>query len=404
MLNTIFTYLKEGSVYYGLEISEGAGGIDFHMLEIKRKRQELTLGAEQTYSNIEEALASMKKGAPLFLILNTTKVITKIDKPWVKGDEEEAVHKAFPNLDFNSFYYTLVKTDENSLISICKRNNLDTYLENLLELKVNVVDVCLGVSVLTTITDYLPDGDIYISNGRLELKKKSIKKINPFTKVEGSMSLNYEMNDLTLTSSSLLGFSSVLGHILKRKETHSNFEAVLLSLGSEFTHKRYFSLMFKYSLVFVLIVLFLNFLVFNHYYQEVGNIQETLAVNNVDKDRVIALSKSVKIKEERVNAILLASNSRTSFYLDHIAKNIPASILLSEVQYQPLKKTIRTQRTIEVSKNLISIAGAVNNSDDFYSWIETLEKSSWVSNVETTNYDYDSNNSSHFSLNLYINE
>ncbi len=95
----------------------------------------------------------------------------------------------------------------------------------------------------------------------------------------------------------------------------------------------------------------MNFLIFNHFYNKVGRFQETLALNSNNKDLLIQLTASAKIKEDRVNAVLSASNSRTSFYMDRIAKNVPASVLLSEMLFQPLDKTISFIPKITIKAN-----------------------------------------------------
>jgi len=404
VFNNIHTYINEGNLYHGLEICEHHGKINYHVLELKRKKQELILQREETYADFEQVVGFLKKDIPLFLVLNTAKVITKIRPLTIDTGEEALVHGAFPNLDFDTFYYTLVKSNSNSIISVCKKDYLDSFLKKISELSIGILDISLGISSITSVVQYLGGEEILVSNGKLILQENSIQRFTPSSESENYGPSYFELNGIQISNLSLLSFSAIVGHLFGSNASKNNFEGILIDLRKGFRNKRFFNLISKSSIAFILTLLLINFFVFNRYYDKVNKIQEKLEVNTINSKRITDLKTEINDKEEKLNAVLLASNSKSSLYLDGIARSVPSSILLSEIQYQPLAKTIRDKKTILVSNNILIISGDVSNSVDFYDWITELEKLAWVEKVETTNYEFGKGSISHFSIKLSINE
>lgn len=404
MLDRVKTYVNEGSLYYGLEVCEYPEGEKFHLLEIQRKKQELFIQREETFDTLESVASTLKKDVPLFLIINTGKVLTKVTTPNANANYEALVHRAFPNLDFNSFYYELVKTEENMLIAISRKEEVMVYLDKLSELYLNPMGVSLGVSPITNITNYIGSGNFSTTNFQIFLTGTLIEKIVPLSVDDFNAPQQYTINGLEVGRKYVLGFSSILGHLSKNCEGFGNIQETKVFHKNEFVNKRHFKLLLKSSLLFILGLLFLNFLVFNHYFEKVGSLEEALAVKNANKEQLLRLNAEVKRKEERLNVVLAMTNSNTSAILDDLAKDLPASVLLNEIQYQPLRRPLRDSKPVELESNTILVSGAAGNSTDFYNWIASLEKLTWIQSVETTDYDYGTRNTSNFSIKIAINE
>lgn len=404
MFDSLATYLNEGAVYYGLEVCEYPEGEKFHLLEITRKKQELFISKEATFDSLESAVETLKKDCPLFLVINTSKVLTKIVAPNSAAHYEALVHSAFPNLDFNDFYCEVTETDAHLLIAISRKEAVTTYLDKLSELKLHPMGISLGVSAISNSISHINSGTLSVSNSQLVLTETSIEKINPLPANEFDSTQSQNINGLELGRTYILAFSSILGHLANSGDRMGNLQEKTAFYKSEFIHKRRFKLLLKTALGFILGLLFVNFLVFNHYFEKVGTIESALAVNNANKEQLLRLNAEVKRKEERLNAVLAMANSNTSAMLDALAKDLPASMLLTEIQYQPLLRPLRESKPIELENNVLTISGAATNSTDFYNWIAKLEDLSWIQSVETTDYDYGTRNSSNFSIKIKRND
>ncbi|MEC7263730.1 MAG: PilN domain-containing protein, partial [Bacteroidota bacterium] len=152
----------------------------------------------------------------------------------------------------------------------------------------------------------------------------------------------------------------------------------------------------------ILGVLLANFLVFNHYFKKSERIRTNLALDSENKKNLTMIRDKVNEKEKKVDAIVSFSNSRTSFYLDRLAASIPESILLTEVQYQPLQMPVQVSKPVLLQEHTILVLGSSASSNDFSTWITQLESLDWVEKVETMDYDYRNNNSSEFKVQISV--
>jgi len=337
VLNSLQTYLKEGTVYYSLEAHTHKDTLRWHLLELKSKKQELFITNEETYTDLKAIPPDIKPNCPLFLVVNTAEVLTKIIPTKGATNAEAIVNSTFPNLDFDVFYYEVATTNNTSLVSICKRELIANYLRQLQELKVFPMRYALGISPITAIVNFAEAPVLYTSSQQLSIEEKSVQKSEAQATTEASSGKVQDINGLNVRSASLLGFSSIAGHILNGKGAQVNFETEQIALQKDFSNKRKFNLLLKFGIGGILALLLINFFFFNHYYTGVETLKATSEVNSMNKERLVALKTEVEQKEERVNAILANANSKASFYLDEIGKGVPQSILFNQIVYPNCK-------------------------------------------------------------------
>ncbi len=404
MLSPLKTYLNEGSVYYGLEVYEQGKNVLFNLLEVRRKKQELFIGGQHTFSTMEEVPKHVKKDAPLFVVFATQSVLTKVVAANTGQEHEAIVHGSFPNLDFSTFYYQLVPMEETTVVNICKKEHLDLYLNRLMELKLPVTGFALGISPFAALLDFLTEDSMPTSTYRVQLQNRSIQEVRPIEGSEPAQKTHYDLNGLSLPHTHLLVFASILGMLSKGVEGFNNFGEELQGLQKEFRNKRHFGLLLKSSLIFVLSLLLLNFLVFTYYFQKVETLQNTSALNRDSKSKLVALKRALESKEERVNTLLATTNSKATLYVDQMAMSLPVSMLFTEIQYQPLEKPMRPKKPIQLLVGTITVRGTASNGNDFSSWVETLESFAWTKSVETQDYDYGNRGLSNFTLKIEIHD
>ena len=214
----------------------------------------------------------------------------------------------------------------------------------------------------------------------------------------------YDLNELTVTSNSILSFASVISFIAKKYQSSTNYNDIQFNLTSEYKMSRYFDLLLKSSLVAVLVLLLINFLIFNFYFEKVNSLQTIASFNQSNKKTLLELQEEVQKKEKRVENILSSSISMSSFYLDQIALGTPNSINFTEIKFQPLLKPVSEAKQIEIDQNIILITGISNNNQQFSKWIQDIENLYWVKQTQTLDFDFENENSSSFSLKVTIDE
>ena len=395
MLKNLLTYLKEGNIFNAVEVQNNN---TYHFISVKRKNNELDIVTVNSFESPGQIPEFIPKNTPVFLIVNTEHILTKIVNDQ-KGEGLTVVNKAFPNLKMDDFYFETFQSTENSIVSICRKDESHTHLKNFEEHKIGISGFSLGVCQIHNVLPFIEEKDVQLNNHLVTTTDTGIDliKIND----TGTVKV-YNVNGMEVSGKYLLGFSGILGSILQQNTFASNFTPVNSALKEEFLNKRFFNLFSKAALVFLLSILLINFLVFNHYFSKSEQLTQTSEVNKINKEKLLKLDAQVKFKEKMAEDVLSASSSRASFYIDQIASVMPATLLLNELNYQPVKKQVKDGEAIEFDKDVILISGTSSNSDDFSHWVETMEKFEWTGTVAIKDYDYTSKSSSLFTLLIKI--
>jgi hypothetical protein len=404
MLKKIKKYFNEGNIFYGLEISGANKELNYHLCETKRVQDELSVTKALNATSLNLISKSIKKNAPLVVIINTSDVISKIIENLAFKDIESLVHNYFPNLDFNAFYYEVIQSEHLNIISIIKKDKLETYINELQLNNYSVATFSIGISSIANVLKYFNQNTIYASNFYLKLDDQKVKKYIQSTSDEQTQSFTYKINDLEISSSTILGFSNILNFIQSKNTYFSNTTKYKDQILFDFKNKRYFNFLLKSSLILILSILFLNFLVFNFYFTEVNLLQSSTNLNFVNRDNFTELKEEVDSTEKRVEGILGSSISKSTLYLDQIAESVPYTILLTELTYQPILKPIRSSKKIEVDQYILLVSGISSNSEAFSNWLQKLESYSWIKKSQTLDYDYVNSMNSNFSIKLTIYE
>lgn len=98
------------------------------------------------------------------------------------------------------------------------------------------------------------------------------------------------------------------------------------------------------------------------------------------------------------------TNSKATQQLDEIALEIPESVLLDQINYQPLEKTIKEGKPIQLNRGTVMVSGISKDIESFSEWVGILEKKVWIQSVETLDYDYLTNDTSNFLLKIKYDE
>lgn len=400
MLNKVRTYFKEGFTYTGIEVVEVDGSSSFSILELKKSKNELLVVLSAIVEDVKDIPSKTKKNHPIFLCINTANVITKQVANTNSTNPDAIVNDAFPDLDLNNFYYEVIQISNGPIVTISKRNPIDKLIANLKELKIQVSQISLGISPVSNVIGYLEEENITLSNHVLKKEDGQIAQIASGTECEEK---SYDINGLNITSKNLLSFAQILGHLNKENRI-VNYNSISESLEWDFKNQRIFNQVLKYSLFFFVALLLANFFVYNSYHEKVAELNLTMAATSSKKNELSALDESVKRKQERVETLSSSSNSKATYYLDRFAQQIPSSILLSEIKYQPLAKPVRESKSILLDNGIVLVSGISKDVDEFSFWVEELEKLTWVSSVETLDYDFVSKNTSAFLIEIGFHE
>lgn len=394
------TYLKEGNTFVGLEIGEVGDTLSYGILEVKKNKGELTISSSLRVTEIGNIRGHIKKDVPVLLAINTPSILTKITSGVEDGVPEALVNGAFPNLDLDNFYYQISQRYERPIITIAKKEYIDGILERMGRQNISIANISLGIGTLESILPYTRAPGIYAFNARIAVEDNLISK----SSVESvAYNEDYSINGLEVNSAHLLGFSHIVA-FLGRNIGATNLSEANRALGRDLHNRRIFNFGLRYALLFLTLLLLFNFLLFAHYRGKVEYLAPLVASNAAQRGSLIELEATVARKKERFGALTASSISKATYYLDGLAKDLPATVLLDGIRYQPLAGQVRGSKPIALTENTILVSGVSRDDGHFSDWLENLESQDWVQGVVTTDYDFMTDESSNFSIKIALHE
>ena len=396
MISEIVSYLKFGNRFYAVEQTQLNGNNQYYGIILKKTKKELDIESNFDTQTIEELKTRIPKNKPIVLIINTDSVLTK-QVTSKNNDSLKLVHVAFPNIKVEDFYYEVLTKDENHFVSICRKSYVNELLDNYSSNNITVLDFTLGNLISSSISHFIESDKIQSSNASISISEGSIFDIKTGVVPSGA---TYNINGLDITNNQLLSFAAALNFVIKSQNLQSSFDDTKKKLSDTFKQKQFASQFLKTSLLSLFIILLVNFLLFNHYYDKVNSLRETALLLEASKTKMISLNEKVQRTEKMAKDILKTSSSKSSFYVNTLINNLPESILLQELNYQPLLKKIKENKVIENDKNTILITGQTHKSILFSQWISKVEATNWVASVDILNFEDHSKSSSSFTVKI----
>ncbi|AUP79673.1 hypothetical protein [Flavivirga eckloniae] len=398
MLEKIKTYLLYGKHFCGIEQTIQDGEEKVFGTVLKKTKKELDIENAFEVSSNEMLASKLPKKQHVFLIVNNHHVLTK-QLESSQPNLEKLVYNAFPNINLDDFYYEIVTQGNKYFVSICRKDYLDECIAKYKESGIAIINITLGNIVASSISRFINDNILLTSNASLSVENGIVTAIE---KNEIELPEAYDINGLQVKNSYILSFSGALDSVLNHFQSISNFDDLKQALKTDYSQSRFFTQFLKIGLIVILSTLLINFFVFNHYFNAVNALQQTSQVNQATKQKLLKLDKEVSKSQKMVDDMLKSSSSKSSFYVNAIVHRLPQSILLTELNYQPLEKNIKKGKAIVLKDDTIIVSGESNNSESFSKWIADLETIDWIQNVEILSYEDTSKVISNFSVKLNL--
>lgn len=362
-----------------------------------RKKGEFELEETLEENSVAQLASRLKKKQHCFLIINGKQVL--MGSTTTTGNDHKILAAAFPNIDFNEFYYEILQTSGVNLVALCRKEHAHKILASYKKENINVVGFSLSFFRVQHLIGLMDGEKVTVSNYTLS---KSSGNIISYKKDSIPKEETYQIGDTAISSKFLLGMAGLFGYEMRIQNSSSNVENKNSSLRKEHEQQVLFKKGLFTGVSVLLLSLLLNFLFFTSYHSSLqslsGQHQLELAQKKLMDERI----SLIEDKEKTVKNIRRNSNSRSSFYINRIISNKPNSILFNEFTYQPLEKQVKESEPIELKKNLILIKGEIKDERLFSEWIKDLEETPWISRVQVSDFSFKSSKTSDFTISINL--
>lgn len=391
------TSLLLGKHYIGVEHFTLNNEDKVALLLVENKKEGLIIAQKDRVNYNGKIAEKWDTKLPFFLIINTNQVIQK-EVSGIEPSDEKLLHKAFPNTNWDEFYFEIWRLKTKSIITITRKLYLDTIVSNYKNQKISIAGISLGICSIADIIDYTSEDELH-TNTQLISKQEQQQLI---TSNIQERAIPYTINDLQIENRQLLAFSGVLRLIMNATSNAGSIISYSETLYYEYIQKAFFVKGLKVMVGVLLAILLLNFIFFTHYYKLAQETSETLLVNKSSIEDVTKLRQRILVKEEKVKTIVGITTSQSSLIINEIANKVPTSILLTEMTFNPLEKKVKVDEPVITRDKTITISGTTIANDAFTNWVEEIEKLNWVDKVLITHFGKNEENETAFSIKLTL--
>lgn len=391
------TSLLIGRQYIGIEHFSFKNEEKTAILLIEKKKGELVITQKDKVSYTGKIAEKWSKKLPYFLVINTSQVIQKeIDA--TDASDEKLLHKAFPNTNWDEFYFEIWRLKTKSVIIISRKNYIDGLLSEYQQQGILVSGISLGIGAVSEIINYTEEIELFTNHQIISLNEETqLIKI-----VDTNSDTTYGINGLNIKNSHLLAFAGILRLLLGTSINTGNNINHSQELNEQYKQQSFFSKGIKLMVIVLLSILLINFLAFSHYYNLAQETSENLMLNKSSVEEVAKTKKRIQLKEQKVKSVIAMTSSQSSLIINEITRKIPQSILLTELIYHPLEKKIKTEEAIIAQDKILILSGTTINNEAFTRWIETLEQLKWINQVVISHFGINDTNETEFSIQIKL--
>jgi Tfp pilus assembly protein PilN len=399
MLNKLgLENIISGKLAAGIEVvllSDGSHEINLVIL----KKEKSTLVAEQQrlgIKNVAELSGLILPKTPIILLLNGKGIIHKKVTITDNDTDTTLISKVFPNANVNEFNIqrTYINPSQ-AFISLIRKELLDKVID---EFKINnltaIYQCFLGPftinHLLPIINERLIDNEqLSIGNYQLQIREQQITDI---TIVESKSDLFPILIGMDNVPQKLvLAFAGAFSYFVGNLKGVGD-SATINYLAEEVKQRQKFEFRAMVLLVTTFIVLTVNYIIFNYYWNKSNELSPQLTQNEASLKQYAFLKKEYEQKKILLETNGLLENSRTSYYADRITSDMPSSILLTEMNVHPLKKKKANEERegFFFETKTITISGKSKQSTELNNWMKELKKKDWIEQVTLVNYKQES--------------
>jgi len=364
-----------------------SAGIKICSSVIHRKGQKISrAGKDVIFTNIEDFYRETDVKTPHIISINGKGIISKVIESNLT--ETEIYNSVLPGANHNEFYFQRIRLGNDQMeVSIIKRLVLDSYLDSFKKHEINVIDFFLGVSCLSLIKQQVFTNNTNNTNSanagyyNLLLSENGFISINKVS--EESNDNFFQFDNEKVDGTFLIPFANAVSFYANAINYSINSNSLNES-KKHYVDKQKFDFMLKASLSIFLLLLLINFFVFQFYFDKNVKQKELFSVYQNRISEFENLKKQQQIRSSFYEATGFNDKQYISFYADRFAATVPESITLSSLDCYPATKN--ENDSLSFKKRFMEVKGTCKQSLQLNEWLTQIKTQPYVDNAELLDY------------------
>ncbi|PCH67342.1 MAG: hypothetical protein COC01_06020 [Bacteroidetes bacterium] len=380
------------------------GNFKFNIAEINVHNNLLKLNTHRTdIYLLDELKEIVSVNTPICLVINGRGII---HKKVAICEGINLVQLVFPNANENEFYVQQQNaTDESVFVSLARKSLINGILDQFGCAGFEVVSLSLGPFCLIALAPLLnvniSDNDFRLSFANHYVQYKNGQIDDCLFKPKYESNKNWSIGNDYLPESVLTAYGAAFQFLFPKTERIVTKVDVVDEARGDWKYKKLFKVFGATSLGFFLVVLLINFLLFNSFNNQNQVLHDELSIH---KQQILLLNKlenQVEQKKEFLKSSSWLKQSKVSYYADQIGLTVPKDIKLLKLDINPLQvsKNMR-QKNFKFANDIIQVNGLCSESAYLNNWIKLLRELNWVEEVTIKNFEKQQTNNSKFDLQI----
>ncbi|MDQ3191762.1 MAG: hypothetical protein M3Q58_09220 [Bacteroidota bacterium] len=369
-------FLSEGGLHFNLVILKKAkSGIDVQNVYIGIK-------------NIEELQNKLDLRLPINIVINGKGVIHKKVILNKGENENKLIEKVFPNAKINDFYLQKTELSGNTVFaSLVRKKTIDELLATFTNKGYFFSAIFLGPFCINGIIPLINPSSENLSLGSFKFSLHNSEFIDDFQ--DNNFFLSNEKISIAgeeINQQAVIAFAGAFQYFFPYTGDVLMNVPVVTESNNELKQKKFFELGGWAVLIVFLTGLLFNFMLFKYYEKQFQQLNTAFSGKKEQLELVNELKIKVKDKQIFLEKTGLKGVSKTSYYADRIALDLPETIILTQLHIHPSENKIKNDETPVFLSKVIIVKGSCKKSTELNEWIRSIKKMAWVNDISVISY------------------
>ena len=364
----------------------------YALFKVSNRKDQVTIEKLTDHTTQPEIFTDQKlipSGMPVILMILGEGVVHKIIPDNIS--EIKKYIPAFRKSDFISQHSNLEAGK--TFISLLRIDKAEMILKTLERVGIFVTHISVGFADIVEFHKILipDDGKTEVAGYYLEVRKKEITDV-------GRLPGGANVNDYNFE---VLGMGVGLHFFVHQFKNHEYIFPGIANQVKEITSVKIINFLFRYCLSGLLIILIVNFLLFDRLQKQLQTTDINIASQKELSQQIDQLKKQLQ-DEKKIMENANMERMFFAYYVDRLAALNIQGVRFEELNVNPVNKKPKAGEKFESEIGVIYLKGTCKQEDNFSNLLVKLNATSWVKEIRKQTYFYDNKtNSAKFEVIIY---